>query len=172
VIRRSQALTSEAPVRSKEAAPAEPPVDEHAPSHLILELLTAFYWFDEGLQNHLRARGWPEVTRPQSMLMCNLAQGLTRPSDIARRLGVSRQAVHTTLAQMTAKGILALADDPQDRRVKVVQLTPMGEGMKRDAQAAMEVMVAELQRRIGARRLSQLRAGLLADWGDPVVPRR
>jgi len=147
-------------------------VEDHAPSHLILELLTAFYWFDEGLQNHLRRRGWPEVTRPQSMLMCNLALGLTRPSDIARRLGVSRQAVHTTLAQMTAKGILALVDDPQNGRVKVVQLTPVGEGMKRDAQAAMQVMVDELERRIGARKLAQLRAGLLADWGEPLAGKR
>jgi len=36
--------------------------------HLLLSLLQGFYWFDEGLQNYLQARGWPAVTRPQSMV--------------------------------------------------------------------------------------------------------
>jgi len=142
--------------------------DENAPSHLILELLTAFYWFDEGLQNALRAKGWPEITRPQSMLMANLALGLHRPSDIARRLGVSRQAIHATLEQMVAKGVLELVEDPRDRRVKLVELSEVGEGMKRDAQAAMRIMVEELGRRIGAGKLRQLRPALLADWGEPL----
>lgn len=142
--------------------------DETAPSHLILELLNAFYWFDEGLQNALRARGWPEITRPQSMLMANIALGLHRPSDIARRLGVSRQAIHATLEQMVAKGVLKLVDDPADGRIKLVELTEVGEGMKRDAQAAMTVMVAALGKRIGKRKLEQLRPALLADWGEPL----
>jgi len=142
--------------------------DVSGPPHLILELISAFYWFDEGLQNYLRARGWPEITRPQSMLMANLALGLHRPSDIARRLGVSRQAIHVTLGQMVEKGVLELVDDPDNRRNKLVELTPVGEGMRRDAQAAMRVMVEELERRIGARKVAQLRPGLLADWGEPL----
>lgn len=155
--------------QTADAAGGEPPLDEQAePSHLILELLTAFYWFDEGLQNHLRAKGWPEITRPQSMLMANLALGVRRPSDIARRLGVSRQAIHTTLNQMIGKGVLELVDDPADRRIKLVELSEMGEAMKHDAQAAMNVMVEALERRIGARRVRQLRPALLADWGEPL----
>lgn len=142
--------------------------DVSGPPHLILELIDAFYWFDEGLQNYLRARGWPEITRPQSMLMANLALGLHRPSDIARRLGVSRQAIHVTVGQMVEKGVLDLVDDPDNRRNKLLELTPLGEEMRRDAQQAMRVMVEELERRIGARKVAQLRPGLLADWGEPL----
>ena len=65
--------------------------------HLLLSLLQGFYWFDEGLQNYLQARGWPVVSRPQSMVMANIVLGVRRPSDIARRLGVSRQAIHATM---------------------------------------------------------------------------
>jgi DNA-binding MarR family transcriptional regulator len=103
------------------------------------------------------------------MLMGNLALGLHRPSDIARRQGVSRQAIHATIGQMIDKGVLELVDDPDDRRMKTVELTPMGEQMKRDAQAAMRVMVAELGRRIGVRRVSQLREALLGAWGEPLT---
>jgi DNA-binding MarR family transcriptional regulator len=150
-------------------APAATPDDAAAPSHLILELLTAFYWFDEGLQNYLTAHGWPEVTRPQSMLMGSLAMGLHRPSDIARQQGVSRQAIHTTIGQLVDKGVLELVDDATDGRMKTVELTPMGERMKRDAQAAMRLMVAELGRRIGPKKVAQLREAMLTDWGGPMV---
>ncbi|MEO8114826.1 MAG: MarR family winged helix-turn-helix transcriptional regulator, partial [Phenylobacterium sp.] len=140
-----------------------------APPHLILELLTAFYWFDEGLQNYLRAQGWPAVSRPESMLMANVVMGCHRPSDIARRLGVSRQAIHATIGQMVGKGVLKLADDPSDGRIKVVELTPVGEAMRKDAQAAMRIMVDELGRRIGAKRVERLREAMLTDWGDPLA---
>lgn len=143
--------------------------NDDEPPHLILDLLQAFYWFDEGLQNYLRERGWPEITRPQSMLMANLALGHHRPSEIARRLGVSRQAVHSTLAQMVDKGVLALADDPHDKRIKVVELTALGETMRADARAAMRAMVAELTRRIGPRQLERISGLMLEAWGEPLT---
>ncbi|MBL8555610.1 MAG: winged helix-turn-helix transcriptional regulator, partial [Phenylobacterium sp.] len=117
--------------------------------HLLLSLLQGFYWFDEGLQNYFQARGWPPVTRPQSMVMANIALGVRRPPDIARRLGVSRQAIHATLSQMVALGIVALADDPTNGKVKEVVLTAQGERMRRDAQRAMLLMGEELGRRLG-----------------------
>jgi hypothetical protein len=80
--------------------------------HLLLSLLQGFYWFDEGLQNYLQARGWPAVTRPQSMVMANVVLGVRRPSDIARNMGVSRQAIHATINQMIGLGMVALVDDP------------------------------------------------------------
>jgi DNA-binding MarR family transcriptional regulator len=152
------------------AVPLDPAPDEAAaPSHLILELLSAFYWFDEGLQNYLTAHGWPEVTRPQSMLMGSLAMGLHRPSDIARQQGVSRQAIHTTIGQLVDKGVLELVDDRADRRMKSVELTAKGEDMKRDAQTAMRMMVEELGRRIGPKKVAQLREATLSAWGEPMA---
>lgn len=34
------------------------------------------------------------------MVMTNIVSGIVRPSDIARNLGVSRQAIHSTINQM------------------------------------------------------------------------
>jgi DNA-binding MarR family transcriptional regulator len=134
-------------------------------TQLLLSLLQGFYWFDEGLQNYLRARGWPAVTRPQSMVMANIVQGICHPSDIARRLGISRQAIHATLGQMVDLNMIALIDDPDSGRSKLVTLTRMGEEMRRDAQAAMQVMADELGRRIGAEDLLQTAHVLSRDWG-------
>lgn len=136
---------------------------------MLLNLLRGFYWFDEGLQNYLRACGWPEVTRPQSMVMANIMMGVTRPSDIARRLGVSRQAVHVTLKSMIDLDMVDLVDDPKSRRIKMVTLTRVGEAMRLDARTAMGMMVTELVGRLGKKRLQQAAAALGADWGPPLA---
>ena len=87
--------------------------------YLIVSLLQGFYWFDSGLQSFLRSRGWPTLTHSQSMVMMNIVTGATRPVEIARNLGISRQAVHVTLAQIAELGMIRLQDDPTDRRTKI-----------------------------------------------------
>ncbi len=136
--------------------------------HLLLSLLQGFYWFDEGLQNYLRSKGWPAVTRPQSMVMANVVLGFRRPSDIARNMDVSRQAIHATISQMVKLGILALTDDATNRRVKVLTLTTVGERMRIDAQQAMVIMSDELGRRVGRPQLLKTAHLLHADWGTPM----
>jgi DNA-binding MarR family transcriptional regulator len=137
--------------------------------HLLLSLLQGFYWFDEGLQNYLQARGWPAVTRPQSMVMANIVLGVRRPSEIARRLGVSRQAIHATLNQMAELGIVALEDDPTNGRVKAVTVTAQGERMRSDAQNAMVLLGEELGRRLGKAPLLKAAHLLHSDWGEPMT---
>ena len=137
--------------------------------HLLLSLLQGFYWFDEGLQNYLQARGWPVVTRPQSMVMANLVLGVRRPSDIARRLGVTRQAIHATINQMVDLGIVELVDDPANGRVKIVAPTTMGETMRIDAQRSMVFMGEELGRRLGKAQFLKAAHLLHEDWGPPMT---
>jgi DNA-binding MarR family transcriptional regulator len=137
--------------------------------HLLLSLLQGFYWCDEGLQNYLRARGWPSVTRSQSMVMANVALGVRRPSEIARRLGVSRQAIHATIAQMTELGIVELVDDPTNGRVKIVATTAQGDAMRADAQNAMVLMGQALSERLGRTNVLKTAHLLHEDWGPPLT---
>jgi DNA-binding MarR family transcriptional regulator len=137
--------------------------------HMLLSLLRGFYWFDEGLQNYLQARSWPVVTRPQSMVMANLVLGVRRPSDIARNMGVSRQAIHATINQMVELGIVELVDDPSNGRVKIIAPTKMGETMRIDAQASMVLMGEELGRRLGRAQFLKAAHLLNEDWGPPMT---
>jgi DNA-binding MarR family transcriptional regulator len=137
--------------------------------HVLLSLLRGFYWFDEGLQNYLQARGWPVVTRPQSMVMANLVLGVRRPSDIARNMGVSRQAIHATINQMVELGIVQLVDDPTNGRVKVIAPTKMGETMRIDAQRSMILMGEELGRRLGKPQFLKAAHLLNEDWGPAMT---
>jgi DNA-binding MarR family transcriptional regulator len=134
---------------------------------LIVPLLQAFLWFDDGLQSFLQAQGWDQVTRPQSMVMANVVIGVHKPSDIARNLGISRQAVHTTINQMVKLGMLEIRDDAEDRRATIVAVSPKGRAMGVDADRAMEALAAELRRRIGPRNVENLVKAFAADWGEP-----
>jgi len=134
---------------------------------LIVPLLQAFLWFDDGLQSFLQAQGWDQVTRPQSMVMANVVIGVHKPSDIARNLGISRQAVHTTINQMVKLGMLEIRDDAEDRRATIVAVSAKGRAMGVDADRAMEALAAELRRRIGPRNVENLVKAFAADWGDP-----
>ena len=135
---------------------------------LIVPIWQAFVWLDEGLQNYLRLRGWPQVTRPQSMVMNNVVVGVTKPSDIARNLGVSRQAIHVTLNQMVEIGLLELVADPADRRAKIVAISATGAKMRQSAQEAMRLLAEQLRRRIGDAHVESLKTILAADWGAPL----
>jgi DNA-binding MarR family transcriptional regulator len=135
-------------------------------NQLIIALFQRFCWLDEGLQARLHDHGWPDVNRPQSMVMTNIVSGIVRPSDIARNLGISRQAIHNTINQMVKLGIIKLDVDPQDRRHMIVSLTELGARMRADAQRSMEALTAQIAKALGQDRFDDLLAALEADWGD------
>jgi DNA-binding MarR family transcriptional regulator len=137
-------------------------------NQLIIALFQRFCWLDEGLQARLHDLGWPDVSRPQSMVMTNIVSGIVRPSDIARNLGVSRQAIHSTINQMVKLGIVRLDVDPEDRRHMIVSLTETGARMRKDAQRAMDALTAQIAARIGQDRFGALFDALEADWGDNI----
>lgn len=137
-------------------------------NQLIIALFQRFCWLDEGLQSRLHDHGWPDVSRSQSMVMTNIVSGIVRPSDIARNIGVSRQAIHSTIGQMVALGIVRLEPDPGDRRHMIVSLTDLGTRMRSDAQRAMDAMTAQIAARLGQEQFDVLLAALDADWGDNI----
>ena len=141
-------------------------------NQLIIALFQRFCWLDEGLQARLHERGWPDVSRPQSMVMTNIVSGIVRPSDIARNLGVSRQAIHSTINQMVKLGIVRLDVDPDDRRHMIVSLTDLGARMRKDAQRSMDALTAQIADRLGQDKFDALLAALEADWGDNIARAR
>lgn len=138
-------------------------------NQLIIALFQRFCWLDEGLQARLHDHGWPDVNRPQSMVMTNIVSGIVRPSDIARNLGVSRQAIHSTINQMVKLGIVQMEVDPADRRHMIVSLTDLGTRMRKDAQRSMDELTAQIAAVLGQDKFDALLAALEADWGDNIV---
>jgi DNA-binding MarR family transcriptional regulator len=135
---------------------------------LMRGLLHAYYWCDESLQNAMRKAGLPPLSRTKSMIMVNIADGITRPSDLARNIGISRQAIQQTLVEMEKTGLITLAPDPADGRAKIVKFSRRGTGIGKIAFDALDEIEAELSRRLGAKGVAQVKDLLFRDWG-PVL---
>ena len=133
---------------------------------LMRGLLHGYYWCDEGLQNSLRIAGFPTLSRTKSMIMVNIADGITRPSALVRNIGISRQAIQQTLAELEEDGLVRLRPDPTDGRAKIVEFSPQGKDIGKAAYLAMDQMETALKKRVGAQRVEQMRELLFEDWGS------
>lgn len=138
---------------------------------LMRGLLHAFYWCDESLQKSLAAGGWPSLSRTQSMIMVNLSDGISRPSELARAIGISRQAIQRTLVEMQQAGLVRIAPDPEDGRARIVVPSKDGKGIYKTALRTIAAMEAELEKRFGKKTIRDLHRILYADWGPAVVVR-
>src|SRR6478752_5674797 len=89
-----------------------------------------------------------------------------RPSELAARLRISKQALNYLLGELERLGYLEREADPDDRRSKRVALTARGIaaiGVIREAVAEME---AAWKQQLGAKRFGELRA-LLIELNQP-----
>ena len=85
----------------------------------------------------------------------------TRPSELAARLGMSKQALNYLLGELERLGYLERQPDPDDRRSKRIALTPRCVSaipVIRDAVREVEVAWAQ---QLGEKRFDQLRELLI-----------
>lgn len=134
---------------------------------VMINLLRAVYWYDEALQTALQREGWPVIKRTQSLLFANIALGETRPAQLARNLGMSRQSMSQMLADLVARDILIVTRDPEDRRASKVRFNPKSLPLRSAAAEVMHAVELELAKRIGDDGVKVLADLLARDWGPP-----
>lgn len=85
----------------------------------------------------------------------------TRLTELARRLGITKQAVGQLVDDLVQQGVLELAPDPEDRRARRVRFTPKGMAAIAHGLGILQHIESELSRRIGAQRMRALHETLL-----------
>lgn len=108
--------------------------------------------------------GYGDVTPAMARLFVLVARGRFSISELARRLAISRQSVHETVRAACAMGLVELAEDPENRRVRIVRFTEAGKRMSRTVLSVDRRMERELARRIGAKNVVLLKRILTMDW--------
>src|SRR3546814_600487 len=91
-----------------------------ADESIFAGLMNAVNWFDEAFQNSLEAAGYARMTRVESFVIVNIAAGRQRPADIARNLGVSRQAISQILKAFAQRGWIETLPDPNHGKAQIV----------------------------------------------------
>jgi DNA-binding MarR family transcriptional regulator len=83
-------------------------------------------------------------------------QGL-KPSELAARLGASKQSINHLLGQLERLGYLERRDDPDDLRSRRIHLTRRGNAVCRTIREAVMDVERDWERRLGSKRFALLR---------------
>ena len=144
--------------RFTEGQPVGPP---------LIGALLRFPW--EAVQRHmlerLHERGFEDLDAAHLNVFQYPGPQGARPSELAGRLGVSKQALNYLLGELERTGYVERQPHPDDQRSKRIALTDRGTaavGVIRDAVGEVEAAWA---RQLGADRFAQLRA-LLAELNE------
>ena len=84
-----------------------------------------------------------------------------RPSELAARLRISKQALNYLLGELERLGYLERRQDPEDLRSKRIALTARGTSAISVIREAVEEMEATWAQQLGSKRFAQLRDLLL-----------
>src|SRR5262249_17923945 len=83
-----------------------------------------------------------------------------RPSALAARSGMSRQAINHLVNHLEREGYLERYADPAGGNSRLIRLTDRGRRLYERIEAVAAAMEAEWAQRVGAQRLAELRATL------------
>lgn len=124
-------------------------------------LLACARLYDELGQARLNETLGEELARPSVMrLVPHVTEAGIRPTELARRVDVSKQAVGQTLARLEERGLVEYRADPTDGRAVLVRMTARGRRSARQGLAALERVRAEVESRVGAGVVEETFAGL------------
>jgi DNA-binding MarR family transcriptional regulator len=134
---------------------------------------------DEVAQGEVnRQAGRRLLTPALARLLPHLSREGIRPTELARRIDVSKQAVGQALRELERQKFVELVVDPADGRARLVRLTAAGAAAYDHGHDVLAFYEAALSTRIGARRMAAVRDGLrrmlpvLQEWIAAGAPTR
>jgi DNA-binding MarR family transcriptional regulator len=110
-------------------------------------------------------------------LLPHLSRAGIRPTELARRVDVSKQAVGQALNELVSLGFVKLVADPSDGRARLVQLTQAGEAAYAHGDLVLAFYAGQLAARLGRARMRELGNSLAAilvvlnEWAAGAAPR-
>lgn len=161
VIAGPSASSGQAPDPGAGQAWASDPGAGTGPDFGILVLVAARAFADD-LHTRLAAAGFRSMRAGFGFMFRAIQDGEPTPSELAARLGVSKQAVGKVLDEMEQRGFVERRPDPVDRRVRRVRLTEHGRAASHAAIRLGAEIEADLRARVGADQVAALRSALMA----------
>jgi len=110
----------------------------------------------------LHEHGFDDLDAPHlNVLLYPGPQG-SRPSELAARLGMSKQAVNYLLGELERRGYIERRPDPDDLRSRRIALTERGEAVGLVMREAVTEVERQWEAKLGRKQFAQLR-GLLGE---------
>ncbi len=104
----------------------------------------------------------PALRAAHTTLFPHLNAEGVRGADLAKKLGVTKQAVSQLVTELEEWGVVEQIADPQDGRAKLVRFSKKGQQALLQGLSVLGELEAELTDKIGKRRMQELHTALLA----------
>ena len=121
----------------------------------------------ERMLERLHERGFDDLAAPHLIVLQYPGPQGMRPSDLAARLRLSKQALNYSLGELERLGYIERHPDPDDLRSRRIAVTPRGDAAAAVIREAVGEIEQEWTRRLGPKRFAELRA-LLVELNEPV----
>jgi DNA-binding MarR family transcriptional regulator len=121
---------------------------------------------EEALSRVAQKPGRARLRRSHTSLLPHIDLEGTRVTDLAERLGVTKQAASQLVDDLEQLGVLARVPDPEDARARRVIFTQLGRDGLLEGLSVLRALERELATKIGEKKMEQLRAALLAILSD------
>jgi DNA-binding MarR family transcriptional regulator len=117
----------------------------------------------------LRAAGFEGLSLPHMAVLQFPGPDGVRPTVLAERAGMSKQAMNQLLGTLEDLGYVIRSAVPGERSARVVRFTKRGHAAYAKMEDVLRDIERELSRELGPQRFSQLKALLGALWESPLV---
>ncbi len=121
--------------------------------------------FNDQTTHKIQTAGHATVRVSHLALMRNMDENGTRITALARRAGMTKQAMGQLVREFQELGYIVLRPDPTDRRAKLATYTELGQLLAEAAERSTEEVQADFRKALGKGGLKELRKSLarLAD---------
>lgn len=133
-------------------------------------LLKRFDWMEDRVLEHAEKSGYGQITPAMNRLFAHMKGQPVGLSELARRLGVSRQAVHKLANDAAKHGLIEFVSSPNDDRVVMLRFTENGWAMSESAARDFDAIEERLAARIGKKQLGELKRLLALAWSEDEEP--
>lgn len=128
-------------------------------------LLQEKLWLlDERLKQKRAGSHYKTLTDGEARILANLRGEELTISELARRMSVSRQAVHKMVSNLVKAKLFKLEPVPGSARDKRIVFTQAGETLKKEAAKALRELEQEVASAIGTKNFQLLKSLLEKKW--------
>jgi DNA-binding MarR family transcriptional regulator len=148
------------PAETSNPAEAGEPAEAAYGFELPLLLFGGFRSIIDELHAELARRGHPDLRPAHGFALQAIGPGGATATEAGRRLGISKQAAGKTIDRLEELGYVQKAGDAQDRRRKLVRITPRGLEALSESAMIFDDIRSRWAGALGPVRLSALEADL------------
>jgi DNA-binding MarR family transcriptional regulator len=117
----------------------------------------------------LNAASFEELRVPHMAVLQFPGPDGVRPSMLAERAGMSKQAMNQLLRSLETLGYIVRSNAPDERRARVVRLTKRGHAAYAKIHEILRDIEREWSAELGSKRFAELKELLVRVWESPLT---